>query len=62
MEYVLIVKYSVTVGRKHWETVVRFTWKDKADALACKALLEKAERSKFSSVTFLEHIPDKPLS
>jgi hypothetical protein len=48
-------------GRKQFTLTREFVWQNKADALACKALIEKAQMPKNTKLAFVEFVEEKPL-
>ena len=61
-KYKLRVSKTVLLSaRKSYAVTTVFVWTDKADALACKALLEKAA-NKDARIEFVEFTEEKPLT
>ena len=60
-KYKLRITSRFGTARKPMRVEREFIWTVKQDALDCKALLDKAEKSKFVDVDFVEFTDEIPL-
>jgi hypothetical protein len=61
MRYKLKVKNRFGTARKTMSITAEFVWSDREDAIGCMKLMEKAERTKFTDVSFVEFEDERPL-